>query len=259
MEYAALAVIAVMVSSLVVTLYQHRDSRLRADYIAVIRAIRWWMIPAALAQLATVALVMILLLKIPVLQYGWWNLLGGQGNAALGQTGYSGSLWTAVSVALPVMLFLALPALALGEEELFRRHTEDDSHVRRAARQVGFGLMHLIVGVPLAAGLALTISGFYFMAVYLHAIRSTDHRAAKQHLKQCIDQGAELADTAHRAEQSLSEQLTQLKTWMNDVEDAERDIDRVQREPLLRAAAAHTVSNALVVLTLAIVLIVALL
>ena len=156
------------------------------------------------------------------------------------------------------MLFLALPALALAEEELFRRHTEDDSHARRAGRQLSFGLMHLIVGVPLAAGLALTISGFYFMAVYLHAIRSTDHRAAKQHLKQRIDQYAGLADPAHRAEQSLSEQLTQLKTWMNNVEDAERDIERVQREPLLRAAAAHTVSNALV-LTLAIVLIIALL
>jgi len=130
------------------------------------------MVPTGIADLAVVFLLGALMIASPVLRFGWWHLLGGSGNVLLGQTSYSGVWWRVATFALPLALLLVIPILAHGEEVAFRLGVESKSRLNRVRRLVVFGLMHpLTAGIPLAAGLALIISGASFERVYLVAIR----------------------------------------------------------------------------------------
>ncbi len=67
----------------------------------------------------------------------------------------------------PVYLILFafnLPRLAVMEEEMFRQGTE--SWVDGVLRSICFGLAHCLVGVPISAGLAITIGGLWFTHQY---------------------------------------------------------------------------------------------
>lgn len=145
----------------------------RRNYVAVLKAVRWWMAPACLVNLAVVVTVGSWLMRVPLLDFSWWKFLSGQGgNVALGQTAFSGPGWAVVSLALPVGILLVIPTLALYEEWMFRQGRERRSVVGKFGTQLKFGLLHsLFAGVPLAFGLALTISGLYFLAVYQHHFR----------------------------------------------------------------------------------------
>lgn len=59
-----------------------------------------------------------------------------------------------------LLLALNIPRLARLEEAAFRRGTKGWADA--IPRSLKFGFMHMIVGVPLAAGLCLTISGLWF-------------------------------------------------------------------------------------------------
>ena len=45
-------------------------------------------------------------------------------------------------------------------------------------RGLQFGLLHLVVGVPVAAAPVITVAGWWFTWVHLRAYRSTGSRAA---------------------------------------------------------------------------------
>lgn len=59
-----------------------------------------------------------------------------------------------------ILLALNIPRLARREEEIFRRGTTDFSDA--LIRSTKFGFMHMIVGVPIAAAVALCFSGLFF-------------------------------------------------------------------------------------------------
>ena len=63
-----------------------------------------------------------------------------------------------------VLLAVAMPQLVAGEERLFRAGTR--SWAQAVGRSVVFGLAHLVSGVPIAAGLALSIAGLWFTRQY---------------------------------------------------------------------------------------------
>lgn len=203
--------------------------QLRADYLLTVRAIRWWMVPGAILNLTVVILVFNGLAWLaPWLWWGWWKLLGGSGNVWVGQTNNVGLGWQIMALAIPLALFLALPILAHYEEVAYRKGSEKQSVPARIGRQLRFGLMHSVfAGIPIAAGLALTLSGFYFERVYLKTLQRQP------------------AAMTHEVEASTRHIV--LRSWPNEEIGPQRAV--------AVAAAAHTVSNGIGVGTLLLVLI----
>ncbi|CAM3574367.1 hypothetical protein ACXYTP_03450 [Tsukamurella ocularis] len=227
-------IIAVSLLLIAWNLSRAKDARWRQDYLSVLRALRWWMLPGALLTLAVVIGLTQLLWQVPVLRIGWWSLAGGVGNVYLGQTSNEGIGWRLIALAVPLLLALILPIAAFAEESIFRSGLENQSWGARVGRQVAFGFLHcLLAGVPLAAGFAISIAGGYYAAVYL---------------------------VAHRAEARASPEPTLVapgpgERWQDWVRRADEAIDRspnVQRRAIATAAAAHLTFNA-IILTLVIV------
>jgi len=135
--------------------------------------IRWrhlWPVPFVLTAVAVLAT---LFWMVPGLHWGWWAALGGEGNPVAGST--SQTAGTFLEWLIPVVFLLlvlpALPLFALAEERIFRRGSEHWSPGRRAWKIISFGLVHALIGIPIAVALALSAGGVYFMAVYLRRYR----------------------------------------------------------------------------------------
>lgn len=170
-SWPAAATGIITLSCLVMIASGYRQPRMRAEYRAVLSEMRWWMLPAGVGSIALLLGTIYLLMKVPGLSWGWWKLLGGSGNAMAGQTGFHGTGWRLMALAVPVALALAMPSLALTEERIFRDGSEQQTWGQRIFRQLKFGLLHsLLAGVPLAAGLALTLAGLYFTQAYLSQV-----------------------------------------------------------------------------------------
>ena len=122
---------------------------------------------------AAVLVAVVVLYTIPPLRIGWWSLLGGTGNIVTGTT--DRTTGTPLEWIIPgLFIVLIAPALALfaqREEEMFRLGAEGWTTGRRIRRGVEFGLVHLVMGIPIAAALALSIGGWYFTWAYLRAYR----------------------------------------------------------------------------------------
>ena len=84
-------------------------------------------------------------------------------------------LWIAPAL-FPLLLALAMPAICLAEERVFRRGAERDGTWRGLFRASAFSASHLLVGVPLAALPGLAIAGAAFAAVYRDAYRRRPSR-----------------------------------------------------------------------------------
>lgn len=251
------------------TTYQvirYRD--IRRGYAATLRAMRWWMVPAAICHIAVLATVIVILLQaIPPLRFGWWMALGGSGNIALGQTGRPGAWWNTVAVGVPLRLLLLLPVFADREEIVYRYGSEEDSRGVRLRRQAVFGLGHaLFMGVPIAAGVALIGSGVLYQMVYL---RSFKRQLAGTDLatppvspvrKEYPSRPAGPYDPAawrkhHIAVESVGEENRRLlDAWFDTVKEQngirEDQIDDIRERAATVAAALHTVTNGIIVATL---------
>jgi hypothetical protein len=67
------------------------------------------------------------------------------------------------------LLTLALPYLAKGEEEAFRSLVFGTK--KRIITSIKFGLVHMIVGVPLFVALILAVAGYIFSIFYVRAFK----------------------------------------------------------------------------------------
>lgn len=110
------------------------------------------------------------------LNWGWWEMLGGKGNIIMGQT-QSGPHWMSLApfILLPI-LFLCLPLFAKDEEHSFRRDSENQTWGERCGVALKFGLAHLIMGIPIYGGLALSFAGMGFTLIYLNALKKSSHQ-----------------------------------------------------------------------------------
>lgn len=153
--------------------------RRRSHTVALLRGVRLRHVWPAPFVLAVVLATFGVLWLAPPLRVGWWSLLGGEGNVVFGTTEQTtGTVWEVVVPLVFVALLLpALPLLVEAEERRFRLGAEAWSNGQRFLRGLQFGLVHLVVGIPVAAALALSVGGWWFTWVYLRAYRRAGSRA----------------------------------------------------------------------------------
>jgi hypothetical protein len=145
---------------------------------------------ALLILTCTGAAIAVLLAGDTFLRWGWWSVLGGNGNVILGEAKASGQILS--DLILPILiltpLLLSLARFALQEERIFRRGDEKRGIGGRLSRSLAFGLAHLLMGIPIGAAIGLGVGGFGFSQVYLRRWRKSASRyqsvldAARVHL-----------------------------------------------------------------------------
>lgn len=123
--------------------------------------------------LTGVIVVWLALAQVPGLSFGWWSAIGGAGNPAVGST--EATTGTPLEYLLPLaFLTLLIPSLPLfveSEERMFRLGAEEWSNAKRLRKAVTFGVVHAIIGIPIAVALALSVGGLWFTVAYLRGYR----------------------------------------------------------------------------------------
>lgn len=175
-----IAVLGFMGVRLVSGLRVSRSTGGRALATEIVRGIRWrhvWPVAVVLPAVITLAWLVMLL---PGMSWGWWTMLGGEGNPVFGAS--DATAGTAFEWIIPLcfmaLLAPALPLFAHAEERIFRAGAEGWSPWQRAWKTLQFGMVHALIGIPVGAALALSLGGAYFMAVYLRGWRATWSRRA---------------------------------------------------------------------------------
>jgi len=150
-----------------------RSRPLRDRTVTIVRGLRARHFLLGVPALVAVGTVAFLLIEVPGLDFGWWWALGGTSNVITGSTeqGTDNVVLRLVPFVFLSVLLPLLPLLAEREERMFRLGAEDWSTARRAVRAVQFGLIHLIMGVPIGVALALSVGGGYFTWAYLRGYR----------------------------------------------------------------------------------------
>jgi phosphatidylethanolamine-binding protein (PEBP) family uncharacterized protein len=175
---AVLALVGTRLVSTAVT--AARSDSLRERWRAIVRGLRFRHFVPVPVVLTAVVVVASLLLRVPGLSWGWWTAIGGTGNVIVGgssRPGLGAVEWIAPIVFISLLVPL-LPLFAEREEHMFREGAEDWSMGRRARRAVEFGLVHLIMGIPIGVALALSVGGGYFTWAYLRGYRRGGSREA---------------------------------------------------------------------------------
>ena len=145
----------------------------------------------------------IALLEVPGLKYGWANLFfSGGGNILVAPIlDASGSASILIRLVVPLFFFalmLMLPFLSRSEERRFRKGYNEWGSILK--QSVKFGLMHCLVGIPLAAGIGLIITGFFLGYKYKRAF---DSKAATLNYSQAEDEAVMVSTTYHTMYNSI--------------------------------------------------------
>ena len=167
----SVVVLAVVGLRLVQAVTLSRSPRGRSLSRQIWTGLRWrhiWPVPFVLGG---VLLVAIPLLYVPVLRWGWWSALGGDGNPVFGSSNTTmGTVWAwLIPLIFIALVLLALPLFANAEERMFRMGAQLWSTRQRVIKVLQFGLIHAVIGIPIGVALALSVGGAYFMAVYLRS------------------------------------------------------------------------------------------
>lgn len=151
----------------------------RHHVVRIVRGLRREHFTRAVPVLAAVLTALVVLLRVPGLSFGWWTAIGGVGNPVFGASehGLTGDAAVLLSGIFGALLLLSLPLLVEREEWIFRRGAEHRGLFANVAYALLFGLMHVLVGIPVGAGLALSLGGAYFTHVYLETYRATRSQA----------------------------------------------------------------------------------
>ena len=181
--------------------------RNRSFGLSVWRGVRLRHVAGSVALLAVVLAVFAgLLALVPFTQYGLGSVVGFDGNAVFAPVeevavrtggtplaeGGGGTPWwvDAGIVAFLALLATLLPWLAYGEERLFRLGLEGASRPRELWVALRFGLVHLVMLIPLAAAIAVAVAGLWYGRVY----RSAYARARQRTTTLVGPDGSELCD-----------------------------------------------------------------
>lgn len=136
----------------------------RRHVLEIVRGIRWTHVAAVPPVLTAVVASAVVLTSVPGLDWGWWTALGGTGNPAVGvsdTTAGSPFEWL-VPVAFLLLLLPGLPLFAEAEERWFRLGAEHRSFGARRWKDLQFGMVHALIGIPIGVAVALSIGGAAF-------------------------------------------------------------------------------------------------
>jgi hypothetical protein len=145
----------------------------RSEVVSLYRSIRPRHVLGAVTVLPVVFVAAVLSLQVPGLNVGWWAAIGGIGNPVAGTTESTTGTWLewALPIAFLVALLPALPLFAEREERWFRLGAHRRTWGQRRLRDITFGLVHALVGIPIGVALSLAIGGAYFTTCYLRGYR----------------------------------------------------------------------------------------
>jgi hypothetical protein len=142
--------------------------------LGVVQGLRWRHFVRAVPIVVVIVSTAWVLIQLPVLSFGWWSVIGGEGNPVVGVTEEDYGI---VSVVLPLffigLLIVGMPLLVAREEWVFRRGAEARGTAMNVGRSLMFGLAHAVIGIPIGAALALSISGLYLTRCYLEGWKET--------------------------------------------------------------------------------------
>ncbi len=113
------------------------------------------------------------LTSVPFLSKGWTHFFfDSGGNILFSIMDLQDPIISIVLVSLVLIAFFIvfLPHLALLEETAFRKNRFSLFHRIRAS--IVFGMVHLIMGIPIGAGLALCFTGFAYSHIYISSYRN---------------------------------------------------------------------------------------
>ena len=129
-----------------------------------------------LVVVATATVGLTLLHLFPALNRSWLYLIPGNHGYATNLSVLPAHI-KYYGIAFLLLFAVSIPKFARSEEKSYREGTRDWKH--GAWRSLRFGLSHCVVGVPIYAGLALTIGGLWFTLQYFRGgvERSTLHHA----------------------------------------------------------------------------------
>jgi len=146
----------------------------RRKTLGVVQGLRTRHFVRAIPIVVAIVSTAFVLIQLPVLSWGWWTMIGGEGNPAVGVTDRDFGI---LSVVIPLffigLLIVGLPLLVAREEWVFRRGAETRGTVTNLGRSLVFGLAHAVVGIPIGAALALSIGGLYLTRCYLDGWKET--------------------------------------------------------------------------------------
>ncbi len=139
----------------------------------------------------------ILLWQVPGLNWGWLNLFSSTGGNMLIQPVQEGSKSSNELIRLLVPLFfialaIVLPFLAKAEEEDFRKGVTEWGEITK--KSIKFGLIHCLVGIPLAAGIAIILPGLFYGLKYKRAF---DANVKVMGCRQAQDEAVMISTTYH--------------------------------------------------------------
>ena len=156
------------------------------------RRIRLRHVAGSLALLTVVLGVAVgLMTLLPITGIGLGSLIGLTGNAVFAPVEEAAARGSAVTgpaadtvasaVNVATLLFLGglivmFPWLAYVEESVFREGLESVGTLGRLWSALRFGLLHLVMLVPIAAALAIAVAGLWYGHIYLRAYRATEQR-----------------------------------------------------------------------------------
>jgi hypothetical protein len=121
-----------------------------------------------------------LLTFVPPTRYGLGSLIGLTGNVVfapveeVGARTGSGPVLLAVVGGFFAVLLALFPFLAFAEERTFRAGLEHATPAREALVALRFGLVHLVMLVPIAAALAIALAGWVYGRIYRRAYARAD-------------------------------------------------------------------------------------
>jgi hypothetical protein len=172
LSVVVLAVVGVRLVQAVTLSRSHRGRTLSRQVWTKLRWRHFWPVPFVLAGVLIVA---IPLLMVPVLRWGWWSALGGDGNPIFGSsTATMGTVWSwLIPLVFMALVVAALPLFANAEERMFRAGAQRWTTRQRVVKVLKFGLIHALIGIPIGVALALSVGGAYFMSVYLRSYALT--------------------------------------------------------------------------------------
>ncbi|MCX6739377.1 MAG: hypothetical protein NT098_05025 [Candidatus Parcubacteria bacterium] len=123
-----------------------------------------------------VGIMILLMMFVPFMRIGWMNFFAHEGGNIILKpftdlAESSDYLIRCIPVILLAVLIFLAPFIVKVEEEIFRYgHTEWGAVSRQSVK---FGLIHLVLGIPLAAPVALTFLGFFLGYKYRKAYLET--------------------------------------------------------------------------------------